>query len=238
MTNFRLLASTALLASAFVLGATASAQDAKPASPTPPPTTVAPAAAEMTYVVLRTSKGDILLELDTAKAPTSVANFLDYTKSGHYDGTVFHRVIKGFMIQGGGFTEQGQQKKTKAGIKNEWQNGLKNTRGTIAMARLGGQADSGTSQFFINHKDNPSLDRPNDGAGYAVFGRVVSGMDVVDAIAESPTTIKNGMRDWPATNVTLTKAEVLSKDDAMKMMDAKAKPTAPANAAQIGRAHV
>src|SRR5262249_6107967 len=114
----------------------------------------------MPHVKLSTSHGDIVLSLDEQKAPISVANFLAYVDSGHYNGTIFHRVIDGFMIQGGGFTPDMQQKPTKPGIKNEWKNGLKNNRGTIAMARVGGNPDSGTAQFFINVTDNAFLDRP------------------------------------------------------------------------------
>jgi peptidyl-prolyl cis-trans isomerase A (cyclophilin A) len=139
-------------------------------------------------VVITTNKGAIEVELDEAKAPASVKNFLDYVDAGHYDGTIFHRVIKDFMVQGGGFTPDGQQKPTKPPVKNEANNGLKNTRGTIAMARTA-VVDSATSQFFINHADNAFLDHKNEtpqGYGYCVFGRVTAGMDVVDAIADAP----------------------------------------------------
>lgn len=138
-------------------------------------------------VVIKTSKGTIEVELYPDKAPATVKNFLDYVDAGHYDGTMFHRVIKDFMLQGGGFTPDGQQKPTKPPVKNEASNGLKNTRGTIAMARTG-VVDSATSQFFINHGDNAFLDFKNEtpqGFGYCVFGKVTSGMDVVDAIATS-----------------------------------------------------
>lgn len=137
-------------------------------------------------VVLETSMGNITIELYEDKAPITVKNFLDYTADKHYDGTVFHRVIDGFMIHGGGMDQSGQQKKTKPPIKNEATNGLKNERGTIAMARTG-VVDSATSQFFINHKDNPMLDHRSPdqrGFGYCVFGKVVDGMDVVDKIAK------------------------------------------------------
>lgn len=231
--RFTVLASIATTFSAALLAGAATAQDAKPSAPPPAGAPIIPATAtanaEMTFVVLKTSKGDIVLELNTAKAPISVANFVDYVKSGQYDGTVFHRVIPSFMIQGGGFTASGEQKKTKPSIQNEWQNGLKNMRGTIAMARTN-DPNSATAQFFINHKDNPNLDQPiSGGAGYAVFGQVVAGMDIVDAIAAEKTTAKRGMPNWPVADVTITKAEVLTKDDAMKAADAeKAKKAAPA----------
>ncbi len=136
-------------------------------------------------VTIKTNKGSVDVELYPDKAPQSVKNFLDYVDAGHYDGTIFHRVIKDFMIQGGGFTPDGQQKPTKPPVKNEANNGLKNTRGTLAMARTA-VVDSATSQFFINHADNAFLDFKNEtpqGFGYCVFGKVIAGMDVVDAIA-------------------------------------------------------
>ena len=232
--NMSRFAAAAAVATSVLLAGPATAQDAKPSAPPPAGAPIVPATAEMTYVVLKTSRGDIVLELNTAKAPISVANFVDYVKSGHYGGTVFHRVIPGFMIQGGGFTAAGEQKKTNTGIQNEWENGLKNMRGTIAMARTN-DPNSATAQFFINHKDNPALDMPRDGAGYAVFGQVVAGMDIVDAIAAEETTVKRRMPNWPVADVTITKAEVLTKDDAMKAADAekakKATPTAPATPA-------
>jgi len=145
--------------------------------------------AEETKVVIKTSKGDITVKLDPVKAPLTVRNFLDYVDSGFYAGTIFHRVINGFMIQGGGLDRQLRQKETRAPVKNEAANGLKNKRGTIAMARTM-VVDSATSQFFINVVDNAFLDfRSPDmrGFGYCVFGEVVEGMDVVDAIKEVPT---------------------------------------------------
>ncbi|MFB3431871.1 MAG: peptidylprolyl isomerase [Phycisphaerales bacterium] len=138
-------------------------------------------------VTFQTNRGEIVLLLDKANAPISVENFLTYVKDGHYDGTVFHRVIPNFMIQGGGFDENYAQKETRDPIKNEWLNGLKNIRGSISMARLGNQPDSATSQFFINVVDNAVLDTARDGAAYAVFGTVVEGMDAVDAIRNTPT---------------------------------------------------
>ncbi len=157
-------------------------------------------------VVMKTTKGTIELELDPAKAPLSVQNFLDYVDSGYYDGTIFHRVIKNFMIQGGGFTATGEQKPTKPPVKNEADNGLKNTRGTLAMARTG-IVDSATSQFFINHADNAFLDHKDaapQNYGYAVFGKVVSGMDVVDAIASTPKASRGGaFTDRPVEDVVI-----------------------------------
>jgi cyclophilin family peptidyl-prolyl cis-trans isomerase len=168
--------------------------------------------AQPVNVTMETSKGTIKLELDAEKAPASVANFVQYAKSGHYDGLVFHRVIKGFMIQGGGYDEKLAQRKTSKPIANEAKNGLKNKRGTIAMARTS-DPDSATSQFFINHKDNTNLDYPSfDGWGYAVFGKVTEGMDVVDAIAESETGGQGPFRtDVPKTAVVIKKVTVDEK---------------------------
>ncbi len=139
-----------------------------------------------THVLLTTSAGKIELELDEQKAPVSVKNFVDYVNKGFYNNTVFHRVIPGFMIQGGGFTADMQQKPVNAPIKNEADNGLLNTRGTIAMARTADK-DSATSQFFINVADNAFLDHGQRDFGYAVFGKVVKGMDVADKISQVPT---------------------------------------------------
>jgi peptidyl-prolyl cis-trans isomerase A (cyclophilin A) len=152
-------------------------------------------------VVITTSAGDITVELDPVRAPTTVKNFLEYVDSGHFDGTIFHRVISGFMIQGGGFTPDLRQKQTKPPIKLEAGNGLSNLRGTIAMARTN-DPNSATSQFFINHKDNKQLD--TYGGGYAVFGKVTEGIDVVDKIAAVPKATKNGMDDVPVETVTIT----------------------------------
>ncbi|MBX3388087.1 MAG: peptidyl-prolyl cis-trans isomerase [Phycisphaeraceae bacterium] len=161
-------------------------------------------------VKLTTSHGDIVLELDPKNAPISTENFVAYVKSGHYEGTVFHRVIDSFMIQGGGHNADLSKKATSKPIKNEWKNGLKNVRGAVAMARLGGNPDSATSQFFINTVDNAFLDKPQpDGAAYAVFGKVTSGMDVVDKIRKVKTTNKQGMGDVPVEPVTIAKAEML-----------------------------
>lgn len=165
----------------------------------------------MPHVKLTTSLGDIVLELDEEKAPLSTANYLAYVDSGHYDQTIFHRVIKDFMIQGGGFTADMKQKSTMDPIHNEWDNGLKNTRGTIACARTS-DPHSATAQFFINVKDNDFLSQPRDGAGYAVFGRVVSGMDVVDKIRSVPTGTQRGMGDVPKTPVSIVKAARMTDD--------------------------
>jgi cyclophilin family peptidyl-prolyl cis-trans isomerase len=162
-------------------------------------------AAEPVTVLMKTSKGDITLELDADKAPGTVNNFLAYVDEGFYSGTIFHRVIKDFMIQGGGFTADMDRKDTRGPIPNEADNGLKNLRGTVAMARTN-KPDSATAQFFINHKDNAFLDhRSKDarGWGYAVFGRVVDGMDVVDAIASEKTGVRNRMQDVPLETVTI-----------------------------------
>ena len=151
--------------------------------------------ARLEYVMLETTKGNILLELDRARAPISVRNFIGYVKDGTYNGTIFHRVMSGFMIQGGGFTPAMVKKPTKAPIQNEWRNGLKNEVGTIAMARTE-NPNSATTQFFINVAKNSSLDQPmSGGAGYAVFGKVVMGMDTVDKIRTAPTGVTPG-RQW------------------------------------------
>jgi peptidyl-prolyl cis-trans isomerase A (cyclophilin A) len=158
-------------------------------------------------VRLATSMGDVVIELDAGKAPKSVANFERYVKEGHYDGTVFHRVISNFMIQGGGFTTAMQQKPTHPPIPLEAGNGLNNVRGSVAMARTG-DPNSATAQFFINVQDNAFLDAANsrDGNGYAVFGHVVSGMDVVEKIRTVQTTNKGPFQDVPATPVLIKKA--------------------------------
>ncbi len=161
------------------------------------------ARAETPRVLIETSMGDIELELDADKAPKTVANFLRYVDEGFYDGTIFHRVINGFMIQGGGYTPDLARKPTHAPIRNEAKNGLKNARGTIAMARTA-DPHSATAQFYINHADNDSLDYPSfDGWGYAVFGRVVKGMETVDQIADVYTTSRRGMRNVPEKDVVI-----------------------------------
>jgi len=156
-------------------------------------------------VLLKTSKGDITVELFQDKAPISVKNFLSYVDDKFYDGTIFHRVIKGFMVQGGGMTPDMHEKTAKAPIKNEAANGLKNARGTLAMARTP-DIDSATCQFFINLVDNVFLDHQQgspDRFGYAVFGQVVAGMDVVDAIAAAPTGTKGVHGDVPREPITI-----------------------------------
>jgi peptidyl-prolyl cis-trans isomerase A (cyclophilin A) len=169
-------------------------------------------AAQAQVVKLSTTQGDIRIQLDAAKAPKSVANFVQYVKAGHYDGTVFHRVIENFMIQGGGFTPKLQQKATKPPIPLEANNGLQNLRGSVAMARTG-DPNSATSQFFINTVDNAFLDAANarDGLGYAVFGQVIEGMEVVDKIRAVPTGNQGGQQNVPLTPVIITKAIVESK---------------------------
>ena len=161
-------------------------------------------------VLMETSMGTITLELNEAKAPETVRNFVAYAKEGHYDGTIFHRVIDGFMIQGGGFTKDMNQKPTRAPIRNEAMNGLKNARGTIAMARTM-VVDSATSQFFINLVDNDFLDftAPTpQGFGYAVFGRVTDGLEVVDAIAKVKTGFSGPHQNVPEEAVVIKKVSV------------------------------
>lgn len=169
----------------------------------------ATAAAQSPRAKLDTSEGTIVLELYPDKVPKTVANFLEYAKAGHYNGTVFHRVIDGFMIQGGGFDDKLAQKPTRAPIPLEAKSGLKNERGTIAMARTN-VPDSATAQFFINVVDNPNLDYPKpDGNGYAVFGRVVEGMDVVDRIKALPTTSVGPHGDVPTKPVVIRTATLV-----------------------------
>lgn len=175
------------------------------AAPATPSATLGPTP----HVALKTSMGEIVLELDPEKAPQSVANFLQYVNSGYYKGTVFHRVIDGFMIQGGGFDKNMKQKATKAPIKNEAQNGLQNVTYSIAMARTG-DPHSATSQFFINVNNNGALDYPGrDGFGYTVFGKVVSGMDVVDKIKVVPVTDKGPHQNVPVTPVVIESVTLL-----------------------------
>jgi cyclophilin family peptidyl-prolyl cis-trans isomerase len=174
---------------------------------------------ENPMVTLKTSLGDIKLELYPDKAPDTVKNFLQYVDAGFYKGTIFHRVIRNFMIQGGGFDVRMSRKQTNPPIKNEAANGLKNGRGTIAMARTQ-IPDSATSQFFINTVDNRSLDFKNPssmGIGYCVFGRVTEGMDIVDKIESVATGVKSGMRDVPQSDVII--------EDATRV---KAEPESPA----------
>lgn len=161
-------------------------------------------------VVLHTNYGDIVLELDAEKAPKTVANFLEYVRSGHFDGTIFHRVIDGFMIQGGGFEPGMEQKSTNAPIENEADNGLKNEIGTIAMARTM-DPHSASAQFFINVKDNHFLNhtaKNNQGWGYCVFGKVVEGMEIVNKIKSVKTTFRAGHQDVPVEDVVIESAEI------------------------------
>ncbi|HET6263294.1 MAG TPA: peptidylprolyl isomerase [Usitatibacter sp.] len=163
----------------------------------------------MTKVRLTTNHGPIVLELDESKAPVTVANFLKYLDAGHYNGTIFHRVIDGFMVQGGGFDKDMRQKPVQPTIKNESTNGLKNSNYTVAMARTGVR-DSATSQFFINVKDNDFLDYSGEspqGWGYAVFGKVVEGKEVVDKIKKVATGKSGGHENVPTQPVTIEKAE-------------------------------
>jgi len=162
-------------------------------------------------VKMTTSLGTIVIQLDPAKAPVSTQNFLDYVKSGFYDGTIFHRVIKGFMAQGGGFDTKFQQKATNAPIKNEADNGLPNERGSIAMARTN-DPNSATAQFFINYGDNAFLNHTSptpSGWGYAVFGKVIEGMEVVDKMAGQPTGNRGPHQNVPKTDIVIEKAEIV-----------------------------
>jgi len=164
-------------------------------------------------VVIETNLGKINLELDNVKAPQTVANFLAYVDAGHYKDTIFHRVIKNFMIQGGNFNSEMAPKKTNEPIKNEAGNGLRNLRGTIAMARTG-VVDSATSQFFINLKDNDFLDHRDNSAGgygYAVFGKVTQGMDVVDKIGSNPTHAYRQFRDVPVEPIIILDIKRVAK---------------------------
>jgi peptidyl-prolyl cis-trans isomerase B (cyclophilin B) len=163
-------------------------------------------------VLIKTTAGDIKVELDAEKAPNTVKNFLQYVNEGHYDGTIFHRVIDGFMVQGGGFTKDMQQKPVHAPIKIESENGLKNTRGTLAMARTS-DVNSATAQFFINVVDNGFLnfrDKTSSGYGYTVFGHVTEGMDIVDKIRKQKTGNKGAFSDVPVETIEITEAKQLS----------------------------
>ena len=225
----RFVASCAALAFTFA----AFAQDPKPADPPKPAEPQKPAAeakptgddALKPRVKLETTLGDIILELDGEKAPISTDNFIMYVNEKFYDGLVFHRVMPNFMIQAGGFTSDMEKKQaTRPAIKNEWQNGLKNVRGTIAMARTS-VPDSATSEFFINVVDNAMLDTPRGGAAYAVFGKVVEGMDVVDKIKSTKcvTHPKYPSQDGavvPETPVIIKSATALTKYDREKVMSA------------------
>jgi peptidyl-prolyl cis-trans isomerase A (cyclophilin A) len=191
------------LALSLLLSLSFTAQAEVPASPLP-----AISNTKTVDVIIETNMGKIEVELNAEKAPISVANFLQYVESGHYNNTIFHRVINNFMVQGGGFDKHMRQKPTQAMIKNEAKNGLKNDRGTLAMARTG-VVDSATSQFFINHKDNDFLNHGGRDYGYAVFGKVTKGMDVVDAIARVRT--KSG--DVPVNPVVIKMIRLKTKED-------------------------
>ena len=185
------------------------AQAAAPAAPAPAPAPP-PKGPFVTLEVTqnRTPLGTITIALDPDKAPVSVRNFLDYVKAGHYDGTVFHRVMPGFMIQGGGYTPELEEKPTRESIVNEAKNGLRNSRGSVAMARLT-DPNSASSQFFINLRDNHRLDFGIDGAGYAVFGHVVEGMEIVDRIAMVPRTSRGQHENVPEVPIIIRHARLL-----------------------------
>lgn len=213
-----------LLLTSLLLPALALAQDAAPVDQNA--SAEAPAAVVNPRVALHTNLGDIVLELDAAKAPISTENYLSYVKDGFYNGTVFHRVIDNFMAQGDGYTTDLQPKPTRAPIRNEANNGLSNLRGTVAMARTN-DPHSANAQFFINLVDNPRLDFVSDQNGmtwgYAVFGKVVEGMDVVDQIRAIPTTGQGPFRsDVPTSPVVIERAEVLAAEPAAATDDENA----------------
>ena len=207
------LVSIIMVASAvlcFVGVSTVMGEDPKDASPQAAPTSGEKAKSDHPQVAIKTSMGVIVLELDRKRAPVTVENFLQYAKDGFYNGTLFHRVIPDFMIQGGGMEPGMKKKPTRDPIRNEATNGLKNKTGTIAMARTS-VVDSATGQFFINCKDNSFLDHRDTssrGYGYAVFGKVVEGMDVVRKIEKSPTGTKGGYRDVPVEDITIVSVEI------------------------------
>lgn len=220
------LVKAALSATLGLISTAALAQDKAAPAPAPIDQKAPAPAAAMEYCVFHTSKGDIVMELERAKAPVTVDNFVSYIKDGFYDGTVFHRIVPNFVVQGGGFDTKGTQKKTRPPILNEWQNGLKNKRGTLSMARTN-DPGSATSQFFISLKDNDMLDQPISGnAGYAVYGRVISGMNIVDDMAKVQRGMKNGMGDWPIQDIVVTKAEMIGKETAEKLSNGKSKEQA------------
>lgn len=234
----------ALTATPVASHATVAAPQATPPAQTPPaapaaPDAPAPSQTEPAFVIFTTDKGDIALELYPDKAPISVKNFLEYVDSGFYNGTVFHRSVPGFVIQGGGFDANFTQKATRAPIRNEATNGLLNTRGSISMARTP-HPDSATSQFFLNLKDNKALDATGPGTGYAVFGTIIRGQDVMDAIAAIPTqervmVVSNGqsarMPDVPSETVTITKARRATAEEAKSSSGAAAPDKKPADKA-------
>jgi cyclophilin family peptidyl-prolyl cis-trans isomerase len=198
------------------------------AAPAPSPAAPAPEASPTPFpgpvVVLETTLGRVKLGLRDDKAPVSVKNFLTYVRAGHYDGTIFHRVIPGFMAQGGGFEEDMTERPTRPPIVNEAKNGLSNRRGTVAMARTN-DPNSASAQFFVNVKDNHSLDFGVRGAGYTVFGEVLEGMDVVDRIVAVPTTRKGIYSDVPRVPIFITRAREV-KAAAKSAPPAAAKPPA------------
>ena len=217
--NFRrrlLAALLCCLASGFAVAATRVSPPANTTGPVPADSTTTPSAPAppAPRVALDTSLGRIVLELFPQRAPKTVANFLEYAKAGHYNGTVFHRAIYGVLVQGGGFTPDLQAKPERQPVENEAGNGLRNTRGTLAAARRPSVADSAGAQFFINLGDNPGFDRttplPPEASGYTVFGRVIDGLDVADRIAALPTTARAPFdQDVPVTPVIIEHAEIL-----------------------------
>ena len=211
-----------LLALALVLAQAAPA--GPPAAPPPKPVPTGPVVA-FDVAQGRTALGTITIALHQEKAPISVRNFLAYVRAGHYDGTIFHRVIPGFMVQGGGFTPELEEKPTRPPIRNEARNGLRNSRGTVAMARTN-DPDSASSQFFVNVRDNHRLDFGIGGAGYAVFGEVIEGMDVVDRIVMVPTTSRGPHQNVPQVAVVIRKASVV-KPAAPAAAEKPAEPTKP-----------
>jgi peptidyl-prolyl cis-trans isomerase A (cyclophilin A) len=227
-------AAPATAAPATAAPATAAPATAAPATAAPEaPVVQAPAATGPVFILLDTTKGSIVLELDPVKAPISVENFRRYVKEGFYNQTVFHRIVPNFVVQGGGYDEKFVQKKTNAPIKNEWTNGLKNTRGSISMARTS-FPDTATSQFFLNLKDNPALDGAN-APGYAVFGKIVVGMDVLATMGAIPpgkgdatdrTGIWQALPDAPSEKVVMRSAAEIDAAAAAKMI-AEAKAAAP-----------
>ncbi len=215
------LALMALVIAAFAVqpgqGGAAAGGEAQPEKQAQPAAEEAPSEEKFVYIQMKTSQGEMFIELNNELAPISTANFVRYTKEGFYDGTIFHRVIENFMIQGGGFDKDMKKKNTHEGIKNEWKNGLSNSRGTIAMARLGGQPDSATGQFFINVADNDFLDQPRDGAGYAVFGKVVKGLETMDKIRSVKTTTRGPYGDVPVEPVVIEEVTILDAAKAEEM---------------------
>ena len=217
MSRFATKLSAGILAGLVLMAAGATRSNAQAQAITDPPTPKPPVASEerpMEYVLIETSHGDILLELNREKAPISVENFLSYVHDEFYDGTIFHRVIPTFMIQGGGFAANLTPKKTRDAIRNEGNNGLSNERGTVAMARTN-QPDTATSQFFINTVDNAFLDQnlEQNSHGYAVFGKVIAGMETVDTIKDVKTTTVGQYSDVPVDPVTMKKVRHLTPEE-------------------------